>query len=110
MTGALTAAIASRSASQPTAAASQRRLSGSPLRRHLRRHRRELRQDVAAVCLERLLLTLGHQVDVELVDADRLELPQLRDRLLGAADRAEAVADLVGDELAVLAPTRECSL
>ena len=44
----------------------------------------------------------AHQVDVELVDADRLELAQLGDRQLGAAEDAEAVADLVRDELAVL--------
>ena len=55
-----------------------------------------------AVGRERLLLAVRHQVDVELVDADRLELAQLRGRLLGVAEDAEAVADLVGDELAVL--------
>ena len=64
--------------------------------------RGELRDDVAAVGGEILLLAVGHEVDVELVDADRLELLQLRRRLLGVAEDAEAVADLVGDELAVL--------
>src|SRR5438270_7084354 len=34
----------------------------------------ELRDDLVAVRSERLFLTLGHQVDVELVDADRLPL------------------------------------
>src|SRR5207248_6033992 len=62
----------------------------------------ELREDVAAVRLERLFLAVRHQVDVELVDADRLELAQLLRRLLRRPEDAEAVADLVGDELAVL--------
>src|SRR5688500_14459906 len=62
---------------------------------------REARDDLLAVGLERLLLALGHQVDVELVDADRLELLQLGDGVVGRAENAEAVADLVGDELAV---------
>jgi hypothetical protein len=44
------------------------------------------------------------------VDADRLELAELRRDLPDVAEDGEAVADLVGDELAVLAPTRECSL
>ena len=47
---------------------------------------------------------MGHEVDVELVDADRLELLQLGGRLVGVPEDAEAVADLVGDELAVLRP------
>ena len=63
---------------------------------------RELRNDVLAVGGEVLLLAVRHEVDVELVDADRLELLQLRGRLLGVAEDAEAIADLVGDELAVL--------
>src|SRR5215216_4942190 len=62
----------------------------------------ELRDDLLAVTSERLLLALRHQIDVELVDADRLELLQLVGRLLGRPQHAEAVADLVGDELAVL--------
>jgi hypothetical protein len=49
-----------------------------------------------------VLLPLGHQVDVELVDADRLELAELLDRLVGRAQHAEAVADLVAHERAVL--------
>src|ERR671939_598285 len=65
-------------------------------------HAGEFRDDVVAVGPERLLLALRHQVDVELVDADRLELAQLLRRLRGCAEDAEAVADLVGDELAVL--------
>src|SRR3954464_13667386 len=62
----------------------------------------ELRDDLVAVRLQRLFLALRHQVDVELVDADRLELLQLCSRLRGVAEHAEAVDDLVGNELAVL--------
>src|SRR5439155_7889789 len=65
-------------------------------------HTGELRDDVLAVRLERLLLPVRHQVDVELVDADRLEVAELLDRLLGRAEDREPVADLVADELAVL--------
>src|SRR5436190_24359528 len=68
----------------------------------LRSDARELGDDLVAVRLERLFLPLRHQVDVELVDADRLELLQLCSRLRGVAEHAEAVDDLVGDELAVL--------
>src|SRR5918911_364042 len=64
----------------------------------------ELRDDLAPVGAEGLLLAAGHEVDVELVDADRLELAQLRGRGLDVAEDAEAVDDLVGDELAVLRP------
>ena len=59
-------------------------------------------EDVAAVRLKRLLLVLRHQVDVELIDPDRLELAQLCDRQLRIAEDSEAVADLVRHELAVL--------
>ena len=38
-------------------------------------HLRELRDDVPPVGFEHLFLTLGHEVDVEVIDADRLELP-----------------------------------
>ena len=62
----------------------------------------ELRDDVAPVRPQRLLLPLGHEVDVELVDADRLELLQLRRDLLRVAEHREAVGDLVRDEVAVL--------
>src|SRR5262249_26734713 len=62
----------------------------------------ELRDDLVAVGGECLFLPMRHQVDVELVDADRLELLQLRRGVVGAAEDAEAVDDLVGDELAVL--------
>src|SRR5215831_13294013 len=65
---------------------------------------RELRDDLASVGLESLLLAVRHEVDVELVDADGLELAQLPPALLDAPDDAEALADLVGDELAVLGP------
>src|ERR687896_343891 len=75
-------------------------LSGSA--RQLRGDACEAGKDLLPVRLERLLLALGHEVDVELVDADRLELAQLGDALLGVADDGEAVGDLVGDELAVL--------
>src|SRR6266480_2026026 len=64
------------------------KLGGNPL---------ELRDDLLAIRLERLFLRVRHQIDVELVDADRLELLQLRGRLLRCAEDAEAVADLVGD-------------
>src|SRR5215471_7001506 len=60
--------------------------------------------DLVAERLQRLLLTVGHEVDVELVDADGLELLQLRLCLLGGAEDAEAVADLVGHEFPVLRP------
>ena len=65
------------------------------------RARRELRDHVRAVRSERLLLAVRHQVDRVVVDADRLELAQLRRDLLDVAEHGEAVADLVGDELAV---------
>ena len=45
---------------------------------------------VLAVRRQRLLLTVGHQVDGELVDPDRLELPQLRRRLLDGAEHARS--------------------
>src|SRR5437764_9815468 len=61
----------------------------------------ELGDDLVAVGLKGLLLAVRHEVDVELVDADILELLQLRLDLTGVADHAEAVADLVRDELAV---------
>ena len=50
---------------------------------------------------ERVLLPVRHQVDVELVDADRLELLQLLRRVRDRAEDAEAVDDLIGYELAV---------
>ena len=62
----------------------------------------EARDDLPAIGLEGRLLALGHQVHVELVDADRLELGELLDRLLGRPEHAEAVADLVAHERAVL--------
>src|SRR3954451_10068840 len=58
----------------------------------------EFRDDLVAVRLKRLFLPLGHQVDVELADAHRLALLHLWGDLRGAADHAEAVDDLVGDE------------
>src|SRR5439155_15532712 len=62
---------------------------------------RELRDDLVAVRSQRLLLPVGHEVDVELVDADRLQLLQFLRRLRDVAEHAEPVDDLVGDELAV---------
>src|SRR5215203_781629 len=70
----------------------------------LRRDPRELRDDLLAVSAQNLFLALRHQVDVELVDADRLQLAQLLDRLLDGAEHAEAVGNLVGDALAVGGP------
>src|SRR4029450_14099666 len=61
----------------------------------------ELRDHVLPVGLERLLLAMRHEVDREVVDADRLELAKLRGDLVDVAEHGEAVADLVGDELAV---------
>ena len=55
-----------------------------------------------AVGLEVLLLGAGHEVHVELRDAMRLEVAELRDVILDRAEDAEAVAGLVVDELAVL--------
>ena len=65
------------------------------------RHALEGRDDVLAVGRERLLLAVRHQVDRVLVDTDRLELAQLRRRLLDRPEHREAVADLVGHEGAV---------
>src|SRR3712207_4568520 len=73
----------------------------NPGARRLRGDAGELRDDLAPVGGERVLLAVGHEVDVELVDADRLELAELVRALGGIADDAEAVADLVRDELAV---------
>src|SRR6266550_8884735 len=64
----------------------------------------ELGDDVVPVRLERLLLPVSHQVDVELVHADRLELLELLRRVRDSAEHAEAVDDLVRDELAVRSP------
>ena len=64
--------------------------------------RAKLRDDLLAVGSKRLLWVLGHEVDVPLRDADRLELAQLRDVILDRAEDAEAIAGLVVDELAVL--------
>src|SRR5205814_5160732 len=91
--------------SDPTGAGGTRAIRVAPrstLSRPSGRDARELRDDLAPVGLERLFLSVRHQVDVELVDADGLELAQLLRALLGVADDAEALADLVGDELSVL--------
>src|SRR5574338_844681 len=65
------------------------------------RHPPEPGDHVAPVRAQRLLLPMRHQVDVELVDADSLERAQLLDAVVGAADDAEALADLVARELPV---------
>src|SRR4051794_30860465 len=62
------------------------------------RHRRN---DVAAVGIECGVHGVVHQVDVELVDAEALELAQLGDVVVDGAQDAEALDDLVGDELGV---------
>src|SRR3954463_16610730 len=64
----------------------------------------ELRNDLVPVCAEDVLLAVGHEVDVEVVDTDGLELLQLRRHRFDVADDREAVADLIGDELAVSGP------
>src|SRR5689334_22912328 len=64
----------------------------------------EERDDVLAVRPQDALPVPGHEVDVELLHAVGLELPQLRDVILDRAEDAEAVAGLVVDELAVLRP------
>src|SRR2546422_6863027 len=64
----------------------------------------EVRDDLVAVGLQRLFLPVGHEVDVELVDADRFELPELLRRLLHRAEHAEAVDDLVRHELTMSSP------
>src|SRR5919106_866485 len=65
------------------------------------RCRLEPGDDLLAVGAEDLLLAVRHEVDVEVVDADRLELTQLVAHLVDRADDGEAVADLVGDKLPV---------
>src|SRR5438034_1115718 len=62
----------------------------------------ELRNDVVAVRLKRLLLPLRHEIDVELVDTDGFELFELLRHLIDVPEHTEAVDDLVGDEFAVL--------
>src|SRR5262249_59661173 len=59
------------------------------------------RDDLPSVRLERLLLALGHQIDVPLVDAGRLQPAELLDVGLGGTEDAEALAGLVRDLLAV---------
>src|SRR5437870_5761114 len=61
----------------------------------------ELRNDLVAVRPERLFLAVGHQVDVELIHADRFELLELLGRIRDGAEDAEAVDDLVRHELAM---------
>ena len=58
--------------------------------------------DGLAVDAKGLLLVVVLQVAGELVDADRLEFLQLRDVLVGGAEDAEPVDDLVGHEVDVV--------
>src|SRR4029077_9361809 len=58
--------------------------------------------DLVAERLQRLLLPVGHEGDVELVDADSRELLKLSLCRVHRPQDAEAVANLVGHELAVL--------
>ena len=66
--------------------------------------------DVLAVCRERLLLAVGHQVDREVVDADRLELAQLRGAwsTLPSTEKRSQISSVTNEPWA--APTREWSL
>src|SRR6185503_10879137 len=61
------------------------------------------RNDVPPVQLELLLLVAVHQVQVELIDAGPLELAEPDEVVLGGADEAEPVDDLVGHERGVVA-------
>src|SRR5712692_4684741 len=60
--------------------------------------------DLLAVDVEDALLVTAHEVDVELTDAERGELAQFRDVLVGLADHAEAVDGLVVHECGVRGP------
>ncbi len=61
----------------------------------------DLGDDQLAVGGQGGVLGVVLQVERELVDAERLELVQARDLVLGRSDQAEAVDDLVGHELGV---------
>src|SRR5258705_2769664 len=63
-----------------------------------RRHIPQRGDYFAAVRFEDLLLVAAHQVDVELLDADGRQLPELRDVLLRIADHTEALDRFVIDE------------
>src|SRR5262245_22877827 len=66
-----------------------------PVQRRSGADARELRDDLAPVHAKHVVLAVRHQIQVELVDADSLELAQLPRASLHIADHAEAVADLV---------------
>src|SRR6266508_56492 len=75
-----------------------------PRRRRTGRSR-ELRDDLVPVRLDDRLRALDrHGIDGELVDAEPLEDAELLDALLDRPDHAEAIDDVVGDELRVLRP------
>src|SRR5215204_4221783 len=59
------------------------------------------RDDVPPVQLELLLLVAVHQVQVELIDAGPLELAEPDEMVVGRAQDAEPVDDLIGDERGV---------
>ena len=58
---------------------------------------------ISTVDVERRFFVAAHQVDVELVDAESRQFAQAAPVLLDGADDAEAVHDLVRDELRVAA-------
>src|SRR5918992_4587095 len=59
----------------------------------------EDRYDLLSVSVERLLLRIVHQIDVELIHAHVFELCELRDVVLYCPKDAEVVHDVVGDEV-----------
>ena len=61
----------------------------------------ERRDDLVAVGGERAFLVVVHQVDGKVVDPQGLQLPQLRDMVLGGSEHAQPVDDAVGYELGV---------
>src|SRR5260370_5053364 len=62
-----------------------------------------MRQNLGVVDVEGFLLVAGHEVDVELGDAYFAEAVELLAVLVDGADEAEAVDDLVADEIGVVA-------
>ena len=59
----------------------------------------DCRDDLPAVGVERGLDVVVHQVQRELVDAERLHLPKLVDVVVDVAEHAEPVDDGIGDEV-----------
>jgi len=60
-------------------------------------------QDFVVVDVEGFFFVAGHQVDVELGDADFAKAVEFFAVLFDGADEAEAVDDFVGDEIGVVA-------